>query len=324
MKIKILLFINVILLITLIIFIFLYFNKDTSGNSKILRDQQESFALTNPILDCENANQSNNPIISRFKIIKEVESLEETYNVNSISMYYRDLNDGPWIGINEDEIFSPASLLKTPVAMALFKYAEDNPDILNKKVLITEDDSNAQFNQNIIFPGALEKGKEYSMLEAVESMIIRSDNIAVSVILKNIPESYIDGVFKSIGVPYKDVRNEVNLRVKDSAAFFRVLFNSSYLSREMSEKLLQMLSKSLYTGGLSSYTGEGVVVSHKFGERVIGSVYQLHDCGIVYYPNNPYLLCIMTKGDNFLKLQGVLKNLSKFVYQEVDKSIKGQ
>jgi hypothetical protein len=63
-----------------------------------------------------------------------------------------------------------------------------------------------------------------------------------------------------------------------------------------------------------------IPVAHKFGERTgfAGGVKQLHDCGIVYYPKNPYLLCIMTRGTDFTKLESTIAAVSKMVYQEFD------
>jgi beta-lactamase class A len=149
-------------------------------------------------------------------------------------------------------------------------------------------------------------------------MLIKSDNSAVHVISRNIPEKYIDNVFLSIGVPYKDVREEVGISVKDYATFFRVLFNSSYLNRQMSEKLLEILSRAEYKNGLvAGIKNKDITISHKFGERVTEDSSQLHDCGIVYYPESPYLVCIMTKGNDFYKQQVAIQMLSEFVYSEV-------
>ena len=62
------------------------------------------------------------------------------------------------------------------------------------------------------------------------------------------------------------------------------------------------------------------VVAHKFGEHVslangqINTI-ELHDCGIVYYNNNPYFLCIMTKGRDLGELKNIIKGISSIVYQ---------
>jgi hypothetical protein len=65
----------------------------------------------------------------------------------------------------------------------------------------------------------------------------------------------------------------------------------------------------------------GTVVAHKFGERVLPSknVKQLHDCGIVYYPQFPYVLCVMTRGNDFVTLQQAIKGVSDIVYREFDR-----
>lgn len=311
-----------VFIITILSLFLIIKNENNVSKNKIIRENSNNFSLTNPLLDCENIEQSNSLAISSVKINKKVEEIKETYGIKEISLYYRDLNNGPWVGVGEDDTFSPASLLKIPVAMALLKFSEDKPEILNKKIIVLSEDIIYSNNQNIRFKGALEVNKEYSLFQVLESMIQKSDNTAAKIILKNIPEKYIDEVFNYIGVPYKDVRNEVDLKVKDYAAFFRVLFNSSYLSRGMSEKLLNILSKTEYKDGLVAGISDDIVISHKFGERVIGDVYQLHDCGIVYYPNNPYLLCVMTKGDSFYRQQLAIKDLSKFIYLEIDKKFK--
>jgi hypothetical protein len=46
---------------------------------------------------------------------------------------------------------------------------------------------------------------------------------------------------------------------------------------------------------------------------------EMHDCGIVYYPYRPYLLCVMTKGSGEIKsLETVIQDVSKMVYEEVN------
>lgn len=315
---------NIVFLFIILLLIIFNFNNDKFKDGKrIIREQDENYILTNPILDCENIDQSETPIISSVKVNKKVSEVKEIYGVNEISLYYRDLNNGPWIGVSEDEKFSPASLLKIPVAMALMKYSEDNLEILDKKITVSKEDVVNSSNQNIKFDDVLREGKEYSLYQVLESMIKKSDNTSVSIILNNIPEKYIDGVFHSIGVPYQDTKNEVNLSVKDYAAFFRVLFNASYLNRNMSEKLLEILSDTEYKEGIvDGIVDKDIKISHKFGERLIGNIYQLHDCGIVYQSDNPYLICVMTRGDSFYKQQLAIQSLSKFIYDEMEKNYK--
>lgn len=311
---------NLLLSLLIIIIIFIGQNREPKEAKKITREQNENYLLTNPILDCEDIYQTTTQSLSYADLKKKIAEIKETYKAEKISVYYRDLNNGPWVGVSEEEKFSPASLLKIPVAMAFMKYAEDNPEILDKKVFVEEEDVVTNYRQNLKFDGFLEVNKEYTLFEVLELMLTKSDNSAVHVISKNIPEEYIDGVFHSIGVPYKDVRQEVEISVKDYAAFFRVLFNSSYLDREMSEKLLEILSKTEYKNGLvGGIKDKDVIIAHKFGERMTGESFQLHDCGIVYYPENPYLICIMTKGDDFYKQQVTIQMLSEFVYSEVSK-----
>jgi len=64
-------------------------------------------------------------------------------------------------------------------------------------------------------------------------------------------------------------------------------------------------------------------VSHKFGEGgVMGGERQLQDCGIVYYPGRPYLLCVMAKGTKLENLEKFIKAVSRLVYYSVDTSVR--
>lgn len=319
---KILIITNVILVLVVVFLFFKIFSKDTRGDL-IIRDSNTQYPFINPILDCEMDND-NKLVIYESKIKNKVDELEEKYNVSHISLYFRDLNNGPWVGINEKETFSPASLLKVPVLMALLKEAEDDRKILDKKIKILPEDVSNQVHQNITFGEALKVGDEYTIEQIAEDMIIKSDNTAVLALFRNINQNYIENVFKSIGVPYKDVATEVSIGVKDYAGFFRVLFNTSYLNREMSNRALEILTKTEYKNGIIAGVPQDIVVSHKFGERILNNAgkieLQLHDCGIVYYPDRPYIICVMTRGENFKDQESVIKGISKYIYDEINKN----
>lgn len=45
---------------------------------------------------------------------------------------------------------------------------------------------------------------------------------------------------------------------------------------------------------------------------------ELHDCGIIYHPYRPYLLCVMTSGKDFQGLKDTIQAISTLTYQEVN------
>ena len=53
----------------------------------------------------------------------------------------------------------------------------------------------------------------------------------------------------------------------------------------------------------------------KFGERILNSVAQLHEFGIIYYNNAPYLIGVMTKGNNLAPLKQAMGDLSGMVFR---------
>lgn len=65
-----------------------------------------------------------------------------------------------------------------------------------------------------------------------------------------------------------------------------------------------------------------VEIAHKFGQRDVDGVglKQLHDCGIVYHPDGPYLLCVMTRGFDYDILSNVIGEISKRTYNSYSKS----
>lgn len=305
---------------------------DNIYQNKIIHDNNGSnYTFTNPVLDCESVNQGGETVINRIDLNDKVETLKSKYNIDLLSVYFRDLNNGPWVGIKEKELFSPASLLKTPYFIAFLHYAEDNPSILEKKIILTKDDIQPSDEQNIKPSTPLESGKEYTLREIAERTIIQSDNTGFYILIKTVPKKYLDDIYNVLGNVYSlssTNDSEIWIRVKDAASLFRILFNSSYLSREASEYALKIFSKSEFKGGIVAGVPDTIKVAHKFGERIdttnIGSVkkttQQIHDCGIVYYPDKPYILCIMTRGNDIKNQTTAIAEISKFIYNEVDKS----
>lgn len=244
-------------------------------------------------------------------------------------MYFRKLNEGQWIGINEKDFFTPASMMKTPLLIAFLKRAEKQPELLDMKVVATKDFFDRALTQNIDVNAALEEGKTYTLREIAEHTIQRSDNVAALILFDHVRKEDLDGLFEAIGVTQKEVNGDINVRIKDFGAFFRVLYNASYLNKEMSELALSMLSSSDFQGGIKAGTPPGIIVAHKYGERSLEQEIQgvevvqekqLHDCGIVYVPGKPYIICIMTKGGDFDKQQKFITDTAKYIYEEVENS----
>ncbi len=291
--------------------------------------RQGGFNFINPLLECQvgGENVEFSELVSFKKdLLSLVNSLKSKGWIDYASVYFRDLNNGPWFGINEKEKFTPASLSKVPLMMAYYKEAETNPKVLYDSIRFNGLHNETTF-QNIMPSVRLEPGRLYTVKELIHRMIVYSDNSAAMLLNKNVNQKRLVETFTDLGLPLPIGSSDNIFTVKQYAAFFRILFNASYLNREMSEKVLELLSKTEFSEGIVGGVPPEIQVAHKFGERNYSGKNngkQLHDCGIVYYPEHPYLICIMTKGDSFERLDDSIKEISAFVFKNVDEQLKNK
>ncbi len=286
---------------------------------------------------CERAYSYINPdvVCGSPDVIKKVGYAETRSNIEdyiaeettkghltSASLYFRDLAHGPVFGIDELEPFAPASLLKLPLAFVFLFASENQPALLQKKVryegLSTTDAQRVKPRESAT------PGTPYEIQELLRMMIQFSDNAsyeALDAFISAEPnrEMLRRETFQEIGLIDPKDRVEETITVRGYSSLFRILYNASYLDDRDSELLLSWLAASDYGRGLAAGVPQGTTVAHKFGERYFpDGRKQLHDCGIVYFPRNPYLLCVMTKGDDWTALENVIATISRMVYEEVD------
>lgn len=103
-------------------------------NNQIRIATKGDYVLTNPLLECGDINSLSNRDVAILKtaVRQVVDTSISNGWLDHISVYFRDLNNGPWFGINEKEEFIPGSLTKVPLMMSLFKEAEINPGLLKE------------------------------------------------------------------------------------------------------------------------------------------------------------------------------------------------
>lgn len=277
------------------------------------------FGFVNPLLECyiQEGVAFEELVPFKSKIEDAVNKMVVGRKVKSISVYFRDLNNGPWFGIDEKTDFFPGSLLKIPLLMSYLKAAETDPSIMKKTLSIKRKD-HEDFTYTVPPSKKIEIGMKYTIEDLLTRMIVYSDNYATEILLLNNIGKVRDDVYSDLGISVPDLQKPYSITVKRYASFFRILFNASYLSKESSNKALELLSRSEFKSGIAAGVPTGVTVANKFGERFDNDWKQFHDCGIIYYPKHPYLLCIMSRGNDVDNLISSIKEISSVVYKEID------
>jgi beta-lactamase class A len=289
---------------------------------------ESKYEFINPLLTCDLTHKKD---LRQFVPLKDsvtaiIQENIRQNNLQTASVYF-DTRNGRWLDINPNEQYFPASLMKVPLMVAYLKAAETNPEILRKKIWY---DGSFDLNNIEYFKASssLNGSRSYTVDELLYRMIALSGNNSTVLLANNMEPALMEGIFNDLGVSMPaatDTTLSDYMTVNSYVNFFRILYNATYLSRPMSEKALGFLSKSEFSVGIRAGVPGTIKVASKFGERNnstdpkdLFSDKQLHDCGIVYYPEQPYLLCIMTKGNDFDKLALVIKEISRTVYDFID------
>jgi len=278
--------------------------------------RESGYKFISPLLDYDSQINYSQLAPFKNKINQLLDSLRQQHQIDTASVYFRDLDIGYSFDINGNDTFSPASLLKVPVMIAYYKEAEKNPGILQEKLVYKP--TTQGLNDGSVNDTVLKAGQTYTVEDLIENMIIYSDNEAKTTLTAYRPDILVQP-YQDLGVNIPIINGlDDKMSVNDYALFFRILFNSSYLTQDYSEKALEVLSRSKFYSALRAGVPTEIGMAHKWGLRKTDQGVQLHDCGIIYIPKHPYLLCVMTRGSDDGKLADAIKQVSALAYQEVN------
>lgn len=234
------------------------------------------------------------------KILEYLGEMEE-----KTAFYVEDLNTGAWIGWQERDEFIPASLLKVPLAIGVMKKIDSGQWSLN-----TTFEMDARYKDKSF--GSLwqvENGTPLTVDRLIKEMFQYSDNTAANIFFDKLTSEERDNIYYHIGIinpeaPFEQASNRPlfkKLSPKDLVTVFRALYNATYLTRNSSNYLLEILTQTKFDKIIASDIPEDVPVAHKIANFFTKDPKQpknFHDCGIVFLPEHPYLYCAMTKDLN--------------------------
>jgi beta-lactamase class A len=292
-----------------------------AGNCITELVRENGFDLLKPLL-LTNNHCTVDPLLKSIKksIISFIDQQKSMDKLTTATVYLRRLDNGGSISVNDDETYSPGSLMKVVTLIAYLKEAEQNPEILTKKIFYNKNFHKVPI-QTIIGPQLI-PGQNYSIQDLLYYMIVYSDNVAAALLASNIRFATMQKLFTDLRLPVPVVtQRDYPIHASEYSRFFRILYNGTYLNQSMSEYALDLLTKSTYKDGITKSLSDNITVAHKFGERIDNSEVEVHEFAIVYLKNDTYLLGIMTKGKDHAVLSENINNLSKMVYDSMKGSI---
>lgn len=282
-----------------------------------------TYRYIDPLLGLKNFNQAESTVYASLQhsVSNLISSAQRAGTLSAASVTFRDVSISEGFTIDPTEQYSPASLLKVPLMMAYFKAAQSNPSILLER-LTYRGRMDANLQEHFISDVTLTPGTSYTIAELIEHMIRYSDNNAAQLLTDYLNDSPVGSVyatlFEELGIQKLDLNNDF-ITIQAYALFFRVLYNATYLDRDMSERAMELLAQTDFTQGIMSGMSNNTPVAHKFGEFTLqtpnGAILkqELHDCGYIYAPEHTYFLCIMTKGNDLSQLQKIVSGISSLI-----------
>jgi beta-lactamase class A len=256
---------------------------------------------------------SSDVITNFLPLRKQLHEMIGPYE-DSFAIYFEYLPTGTSIGINEDSEFTAASLLKVPVVMAYYH---------KKEILGFDQDATVKIQQNELdkhFGDLYKRGVGYdiNLADAARLALTESDNTASLVLADQISQDDFSYVYEGLDIPLTVKDKSPIVTAQQYTSILKSLYFSSILNKDNSEKILDLLTKTKFNDKLPAGVPQDVRVAHKIG-LIDRQIYQ--DCGIIYVPGRPYVLCMISKSDKVTARER-MKAISEEVYKYVSEAKK--
>ena len=240
----------------------------------------------------------------RTKIHQQLDPLGD-----DIALYFEYLPNGTSINVNAGSDFFAASLFKLPVVMAYFRHKERVGNKPEMKVKLTREMIDNRF-------GDLWKkgeGYEIGLDEAARLALVYSDNTAAEALAPAITQEDFDDVYEGLDIDLQIASSGAVMTVRNYSSILKALYYSAVLTKVDSQEILSHLTHSPFNDKLAAGVPKDVVVAHKIG---VIDEQSYRDCGIIYVPSRPYILCMISNGTE-KQAQERISIISKLVFDYV-------
>ena len=283
------------------------------ANNSPITEESSKYPYLSKRVFIENQNDILINFVGLRSVLREYVSTQKA----KIGVYFEYLPSGTSIGVNDTREFAQASLVKVPIVMTAYKFIEQGKIDINQKLTIRPELIDKKFG-DLWRKGA---GAQVTVAEAIRLSLVESDNTAAKLLIAALPVGEVDKLFDSLDIPRRSIDNSPFISPKSYSSIFRSLYLASTISVEHSNAILEHLSRSLFKDQLvAGVSGGNIKIAHKIGEYQPDnnpSQTFYSDCGIIYVPSRPYMLCVMTEDVSKTKADEYIRTISKLTYEFV-------
>lgn len=236
--------------------------------------------------------------ILREHFQQRLESIVSGYE-GVAGVHVLDLTDGTRFAVRDDLVFPQASSIKIPILLELFRRAESEPDLLERRVEMTDE---VRTGGSGVLQYLTDGGSALSLEDYAVYMILYSDNTATNVLIDALGMDAVNALSASLGAtrtllqrkmirPEESARGNENLSTpSDAARIMERLVDCDLPMSEASCLRVQEILAIPKSGPYVDPIPSSVPVAWKPG----GITGVAAAWGAVDLPDRPYVLVVMS------------------------------
>ncbi|MBI5352884.1 MAG: serine hydrolase [Chloroflexi bacterium] len=267
----------------------------------------------------------------------QLEHFISQFKDKSISVAVYDLQTQKEILVNANEVMHPASTMKVPVMMEVFRQAhegllsmDEHVKIVNSfKSIVDKSEFSLEMADDSEHTLYKRIDETESIRELTRLMIVCSSNLATNLLMERVDTEHVDTFIKRLGIANMTVirgledKKAYRLGINNSASarssthMMRLIAEGRVISKEACDEMIQIMLGQEFNESIPALLPASIKVAHKTGWS--GSFF--HDIGIVFPPNRrPYVISLFTHGFpefNENEAHTCMAQISRMIFEEI-------
>lgn len=272
--------------------------------------------LTRPIMYAERSCEAPRLDGLRDSLRAEVARAVAAGRISAASVYLRDMNSGDWTVVNDPEEFTPGPMRLVSLLVTYLRVAQKDPTSLEHTFPLSslpaaDKDVASSSTKTLEHPA----DQAYTVRELLEMGVRNGDQRAQQTLLDHVDTTMLRATIMDLrghDGSDPDVRRPVTARRYSTA--IKCLYDGALLNSERAEYALSLLKLTGSRTGIAAGAPANVNVVCRRDETQNEHSIELHECGLFYLGGTPYMLTVLSRGNDLNAQRDLEQRLSTMAY----------